>query len=43
MSYVGNEIQWPTIEDGLIYVGKYFNFKDTLNSLIGTFNKINKP
>jgi hypothetical protein len=43
MFYVHNEIQWPTIEDELIYVGKYLNFRDILNSLIGTFNKINKP
>jgi hypothetical protein len=42
MSYVRNEIQWPTIEDGLIYVGKYLKFRDILNSLIGTLNKILK-
>jgi len=29
MFYVHNEIQWPTIEDELIYVGKYLNFRDS--------------
>jgi len=43
MFYVHNEIQWPIIEDELIYVGKYLNFRDILNSLIRTLNKINKP